>query len=545
MQSKQDSSVNIYLNGLGVGSIAAAMYLIQKADFNPSNIHIFEQMGDKNLVGGSCDASEVMVNDQPAYVMQGSRMFEDKVYPCTKELWSIIPYDDDQSCLQDHEKNLEECRVHTVVRLLHENGKKDTGYQLGLNAAEKLKMAKLLATPEFLIPDGAKITDIFGEAFFISNFWYMWRAMFAFQPCHSAVEMKRYMRLFFHEMPNMDTMIALERTRYTNFHSFILPALRFMQKKGVNVYYNSRISDVDFKVEAGGKERWIERIHLETGSGRPKPSIPVRGTDLVFLTIGSIVSNASFGAHDRPVDKPAVGSQNLGGAWTLWKKIAAKQPDFGRPEQFLRDISQSTMMTFTVTFRGGLFQRKFEWLVERQMGRQSPLPITASPWILHLHTYRQPLFPDQPRDTCVIWVTALGSDKLGMFVKKTMPECTGREILQELLGHLQFDHDEVEKSEILDTSTCIPCMLPYCNSQFLSRAKGDRPMVVPEGSKNFALLGQFVEIPGGIVFTTEYSVLGAIHAVKKFVKPSLAVPPMYYGQYHPLTCIAVARALAR
>jgi oleate hydratase len=544
MQNKEDSSVNIYLNGLGLGSIAAAMYLIQKADFNPSNIHIFEQMDAKDLVGGSCDASEVMVNGQPAYVMQGSRMFEDKVYPCTKELWSIIPYNDDESCLEDHQKNREECRVHTVVRLLHANGEKDTGYQLGLNTVDKLKMAKLLATPEFLIPDGAKITDIFGAAFFTSNYWYMWRALFAFQPWHSAVEMKRYMHLFFHEMPNMDTMVALERTRYTNFHSFILPALRFMQTKGVNVHYNCRISDIDFKVEAGGKGRWIERIHLETESGKPKPSVSVRDTDLVFLTLGSMVSNASFGAHDRPVDKPAVGSQHLGGAWTLWKKVAAKQPDFGRPEQFLRDISQSTMMTFTVTFRGGLFERKFEWLVERQMGRQSPLPLTASPWILHLHTYRQPLYPDQPRDTCVIWVTALGSEHIGTFVKKTMAECTGREILEELLGHLQFDQMEEEKHEILDTSTCIPCMLPYCNSQFLSRAQGDRPAVVPVGSKNFALLGQFVEIPDGIVFTTEYSVLGAILAVKNFVKPSLVVPPMYFGQYHPLTCISVARALA-
>jgi oleate hydratase len=543
MEHEDDSSVNVYRNGLGLGSIAAAMYLIQKANFNASNIHIFEQNGVTDLVGGSCDASEKFVNNQSAYFMQGSRMFEDKVYPCTKELWSITPYNDHESCLEDHQKNREECRVHTVVRLLHENGKTDTGYQLGLSLADKLRMAKLLATPEFLIPDGAKITDIFGDAFFTSNYWYMWRALFAFQPWHSAVEMKRYMHLFFHEMPNMDTMVALERTRYTNFHSFILPALRFMQKKGVNVHYNCRISDVDFKIS--GKERSIECIHLEIESGGPRPSIKVRDTDLVFLTIGSMVSNSSFGAHERPVDKPTVGGQNIGGAWTLWKKIAARQPDLGRPDQFLRDISQSTMMTFTVTFRGGLFQRKFEWLVERQMGRQSPLPLTASPWILHLHTYRQPLFPDQPRDTCVIWVTALGSSNIGTFVKKTMPECTGREILEELLGHLQFDEEEVEKNEILDSSTCIPCMLPYSNSQFLSRAKGDRPAVVPAGSKNFALLGQFVEIPDGIVFTTEYSVLGAIHAVKRFVKPSLVVPPMHFGQYHPLTCLSVARALAR
>lgn len=546
MKNRKAVFANVYLNGLGLGSIAAAMYLIRKADFNPSNIHIFEQKGDQDLVGGSCDASKRIVDDQPAYSMQGSRMFEDKVYPCTKELWSIIPYNDHESCLQDYEKNRDECKVDTVVRLLHGKGRKDTGFQLGLNTAEKLKMAKLLGTPEFLIPDGAKITDIFGEAFFTSNYWYMWRSLFAFQPWHSAIEMKRYMHLFFHEMPNMNTMKSLERTRYTNFHSFILPALRFMRNKGVNIHYSSRIIDVDFETNTGGgKERWIRRIHLESESGEPKPSIELRDNDLVFLTIGSMISNSSFGTHDRPVDKPAVGCENPGGAWTLWKKIAAKQPDLGRPDQFLRDISQSKMMTFTVTFRGGLFRRKFEWFVERQMGRQSPLPITESPWILHLHTYRQPLYPDQPRDTCVIWVTALRDNNIGTFVKKTMPECTGREILEELLGHLQFDEDEAEKNEILNTSTCIPCMLPYCISQFLSRARGDRPEVVPEGSMNFAFLGQYVEIPHGIVFTTEYSVRGAIQAVKSFVKPSLVMPPMYFGQYHPLTCLAVFSALAR
>ncbi|MFB1490164.1 MULTISPECIES: oleate hydratase [unclassified Thiocapsa] len=130
MEKREDSSVNAYLNGLGLGAIAAAMYLIRKADFNPSKIHIFEQHGEKDRVEGSCDASKVIVNDQPAYFMRGSRMFEDKVYPCTKELWSMIPYNDHESCLQDHEKNHEECRLHTVVRLLHGNGKKDTGYRL-------------------------------------------------------------------------------------------------------------------------------------------------------------------------------------------------------------------------------------------------------------------------------------------------------------------------------------------------------------------------------------------------------------------------------
>jgi oleate hydratase len=77
METTERNPANVYLNGLGLGSIAAAMYLIQKADFHPTNIHIFEQKGDRDLVGGSCDASKKIVNDQTAYFMQGSRMFED------------------------------------------------------------------------------------------------------------------------------------------------------------------------------------------------------------------------------------------------------------------------------------------------------------------------------------------------------------------------------------------------------------------------------------------------------------------------------------
>ena len=41
MEKREDPSVKVYLNGLGLGSIAAAMYLIQKADFLIHPISIF------------------------------------------------------------------------------------------------------------------------------------------------------------------------------------------------------------------------------------------------------------------------------------------------------------------------------------------------------------------------------------------------------------------------------------------------------------------------------------------------------------------------
>ncbi|MGB5271187.1 MAG: oleate hydratase, partial [Eudoraea sp.] len=60
----------IYLNGLGLASLSAAVYLVQKADFNPKNIHIFEKNPETDLVGGSMDASVKMVDGKPVYFMR-------------------------------------------------------------------------------------------------------------------------------------------------------------------------------------------------------------------------------------------------------------------------------------------------------------------------------------------------------------------------------------------------------------------------------------------------------------------------------------------
>ena len=72
-----------------------------------------------------------------------------------------------------------------------------------------------------------------------------------------------------------------------------------------------------------------------------------------------------------------------------------------------------------------------------------------------------------------------------------MDQCTGQEILEELLRHLQFSNT----AAIMKSSICIPCNLPYMNNIWLPRRSGDRPQVVPEGVTNLGLIGQYVELP--------------------------------------------------
>jgi oleate hydratase len=66
--------------------------------------------------------------------------------------------------------------------------------------------------------------------------------------------------------------------------------------------------------------------------------------------------------------------------------------------------------------------------------------------------------------------------------------------------------------------------MPYITSMFMPRRPGDRPLPVPPGSKNFAFISQFVEIPDDAVFTVEYSVRAAQIAVYQLLEIDLKIP---------------------
>ena len=72
--------------------------------------------------------------------------------------------------------------------------------------------------------------------------------------------------------------------------------------------------------------------------------------------------------------------------------------------------------------------------------------------------------------------------------------------------------------------------MPYIDAQFQPHKLADRPPVPPENSVNFAMIGQFVEIPADMVFTEEYSVRSARLAAYAMTGARLPVCPVsaYY-----------------
>jgi oleate hydratase len=175
-------------------------------------------------------------------------------------------------------------------------------------------------------------------------------------------------------------------------------------------------------------------------------------------------------------------------------------------------------------------------------GRGGLVTLKSSSWLLTFHLYPSPAFAGQPEGSGVWWGYGLYPDRIGDHVPKPMSACSGREILVELFSHLGLQ-DQV--AALLETSNCVPCLLPYTTSQFMPRTRGDRPAVIPSGTARLAVVGQYCEIPANVVYTVEYSVHAARLAVTSLLGLEDPVPPAYEGLDHPNALVEALRRVLR
>ncbi len=369
----------------------------------------------------------------------------------------------------------------------------------------------------------SSIADQFDPSFFKTNFWFMWCTTFAFQPWHSAVEFKRYLVRFAHMVAGFNRLQGIMRTVYNQYDSMVRPLQKWLDDRGVKFELNTRVTDLGLSEQDG--EKTVERIVYER-DGRAG-EIAVGANDYVLVTLGSMTEASSLGTMDTA---PVLNGKKDGGAWTLWEKIAAGRPEFGRPSAFADHIDESKWVSFTTTLHDPTFLRIVRDFTGNVPGEGGLITFPESNWLASIVIPHQPHFIGQPDDVSVFWGYGLSVDKPGDFVKKPMSACTGREIMTEVLGHLRI---EAEASKILETSICIPCMMPFITSQFLRREKGDRPQVVPKGSKNLAFMGQFCELPDDVVFTVEYSIRSAQAAVYALLGLKREPPAVYKGKFDP------------
>ena len=513
----------VYLVGGGIAALAAAVLLVRDAEVRPSAIHIFEYLP---VAGGSLDGSG---DAEHGYLVRGGRMFEEH-FGCTFDLLRDIPTleDPQRSVTDDIKAFTREIVTSSNCRLVIDGERQEAPlYQLSLK--DKLDLLRLTRRAEARL-QGVTIEQYFSPHFFETNFWIMWCTMFAFQSWHSVIEMRRYMLRFMHLLPGFNRLEGIHRTRFNQYDSIVAPVVHWLQQRGVQLHLNCAVKDVEFNA---GCSR-IDRICFADDDARPP--VDVRRHDRVLVTLGSMTEDSTTGGMQAP---PAPATPVTDGAWPLWRRIAERSPQFGRPQVFAGDQRQTQWLSFTVTLQDDRFFRFMQDFTGNAAGTGGLVTFKHSGWLLSVVLARQPHFANQPDDVYVFWGYGLHPAGVGDRVAKPMLQCTGEEILDELAHQLRLGDDA---GAMFATANCIPCLMPHITTQFMPRETGDRPQVRPPGAENFAFLGQFVELPEDTVFTVEYSVRSAQVAVNDLFDTGLSPTPLYRGFEAPRV---IRRALGR
>ena len=516
-----------YIIGAGIASLSTAVLLIRDGGFRGSNIRVLEEL---EVAGGALDGSG---DPLKGYVTRGGRMWTEDAYVC---LWDVL---DSIPTLADPAKSVKDdvwafnkaWRSDARARLIGKDHNILDATDLGFNLHDRLELMRLLAMPQRTI--GAKrIEDYFSPHFFTTNFWTMWRTTFAFQNWHSAIELKRYMLRFMQEFPRIHTLVGVRRSGLNQYDSLVRPIEKWLTNQGVQFEYGAKVTDVDFTASDG------HRVKTIRGTRHGKDfSYAVDLHDYAFITIGSMTADSRNGDDDHP---PQLVRDKTDGAWTLWETMARKAPGLGRPSAFSGNIDESKWESFTLTMRSPVLVRRIEEFTGNKPGTGGLMTFKDSSWLMSIVVPHPPHFAGQPDDVFTLWGYGLFIDNKGDYIDKAMAQATGQEILTELMHHLGFEDilDEVRRS-----TTVIPVMMPYITSEFSRRDVADRPPVIPDGAKNYALLGQYVEIPEDVVFTVEYSVRAAMHGVYGLLGLKRDIPPIYHGIADPKVALDALKTL--
>jgi oleate hydratase len=342
-------------------------------------------------------------------------------------------------------------------------------------------------------------------------------------PQHGATEFRRYINRALALFPALSDLTPILRTPLNQYQAFIEPLVDWLRARGVNILTGALVRDVGLAPLPGR----ITVNRLDYQRDGMATSVAVGSEDLVLLTSGSQAADLSIGSMTT-----APPPRSSGRSWDLWQRLAQGRTDLGNPEIFFgaARILDSRWVSFTVTTTGSEFIDLLATLTSSEPGSGGLVTLKDSSWVLSLSILHWPEVIGQPAGTNLLWGYGLYPERDGNFVRKRMADCTGAEILEEVVRQLRF---EKQLDAIMASSICIPCDLPYVNNIWLPRRRTDRPRPVPEGATNLGLLGQYVEVSREVAFTIEYSARTAWEAIHLLLKRGPAPPPVYQGQYDP------------
>lgn len=515
--------------GAGLANMAAAVYLIQEGHWSGDQI-TFYSLDDHGSNDGAPTKSVTdeywnknhPLENQKGYVARGGRMLNYRTYVDLMDLLDRIPSatETNMTAAEDTRDFDAKHRTFDKARLLEGGKGIINGSHLGLNNQDRLHLTKLIAMPDSEEEklDNVTIADYFSDDphFFGTNFWFMWETTFAFRVQSSAQELRRYMHQMIYEFTQIEHLVGVNRTRYNQYESIMLPLVNYLRDQGCHIILNRLVTDWTFKNTPMQDEITVTGLTVKNTVTGIDEHVTVDDDTAVIFTNGSITDSATLGDFDTPAPE----NMDYGAAASLWKKASEHFYNLGNPDKFFADRNASEWVSFTLTTKDHLLLNEITRITTQVPGNAlnsfiSTSPITAlghKDVNMSIVVHHQPHFTTQKPNETVIWGYFLYPRRRGEFIDKPYIKMTGKEMIQELIGQLskvdpgpgniRDKTDQIMASVINN----IPVYMPYASALFNNRAKTDRPKVIPQHATNLAFTGEFVEQPYQMIFTEQSAV---------------------------------------
>ncbi len=377
--------------GAGLANMAAAVYLIQEAHWQGDKI-TFYAIDDH----GSNDGDEAVhakddywnqnhpTENHLGFIARGGRMLNYRTYVDLMDLLGRIPSatETGMTAAEDTHEFDAKHRTFDKARLLEGGKGIINGGKLGLNNKDRALLTKLIMMPDDQEErlDNVTIAEYFKDDphMFQTNFWYMWETTFAFRIQSSGQELRRYMHQMIYEFTQIEHLVGVNRTRYNQFESIMLPLINYLKQQGCTFILNRRVTDWHFKQTPLQDEITVTGLVMTNTLTDEEETVDVDEQTAVMFTNGSITDSATIG----DLTTPAAENMDYGAASSLWKKATEHFYNLGNPDKFFADRNASEWVSFTLTTKNHLLLNEITRITTQVPGNAlnsflSTQPITA------------------------------------------------------------------------------------------------------------------------------------------------------------------------
>ncbi|GDZ85228.1 oleate hydratase [Leuconostoc citreum] len=531
--------------GAGIANMAAAVYLIQEGHWSGENITFYalDQHGSNDG-----DTTDSVVDDYwnknhplsntKGYIARGGRMLNYRTYVDLMDLLDRIPSMTEPNMTAAADTRDFDAKHPTFdkARLLQPGQGILNASKLGFNQADRKLLTQLILMPddEETKLDNVTIAEYFADDphFFETNFWFMWETTFAFRTRSSAQELRRYMHQMIYEFTQIEHLVGVNRTRYNQYESIMLPLINYLKANGCQIILNRRVTAFEFKDTTMTDEITVTGLQMVNTTTNQKEHVAIDDDTAVIFTNGSITDSATLGDYDTPAPE----NMDYGAASSLWRQATEHFYNLGNPDKFFADRDASEWVSFTLTTKDHLLLNEITRITTQLPGNAlnsflSNTPITPLDQIdvdMSIVVHHQPHFTSQKPNETVLWGYFLYPRRNSPLFGKPYIELTGKEMLLELIAHLSavdsgpVNIKEKEDDILASVINNIPVYMPYASALFNNRAKIDRPEVIPEHATNLAFTGEFVEQPYQMIFTEQSAVRSGEIAAYHFAGISMS-----------------------